>query len=163
MGMTHMTSGKQGYRLHYQPTAYYFTREKILKVINIEDKLRLSTPYYQDQYTSCGDDTTQIAKVTEQIQIQALKDSGIWELDIPQALIALRNMRHDWRYDNDVLNSAIYHRADHCTGGKVFNGMEIEDVSLVQLDGNVTTLLNYYRQVDPNMSKPLVIVSGSVT
>jgi hypothetical protein len=163
MGMTHSTSGKRGYNIHYKPTTYQFSRELILKVLAREDTLRLSDPSYQLLYTSCGDDTDKISFVTKQLQVQALLDSGVDKNEVDEALVALRNMRHDYRYDEEVLQAAIYHRADHCYGGSLMNGSPVSDVTLYDLEGNEMSLLKYYEKVDGTMTKPLVIVSGSVT
>jgi len=166
MGMTHSTSGKMGYNYHYRESDYKFNRETLIKVLKYEDNLRLHDPDIQKKYTECGDDSEKFSDVTHDLQKKALLDCGIGPENLSEALLALRNMRIDYENDDEILELAVYHRVDKCFDSNLCNGYILDsccDSVLMGLDGKPTTLFSYYKQVDPNRTKPFVIFSGSVT
>jgi len=164
--MTHFTSGKRGHLLYREPTSYQFDRETLMKILRREDDLRLRDPEMQKLYTECGDDTDKIAEITNYIQEVVLLENGVQQRDMPEALRALRNMRIDYENDFEVLNLAIYHRVDKCFEGDLTMGCTLDqtyDSKLIGLDGKETSLFSYYKEVDPELTKPFVIFSGSIT
>lgn len=51
MGMTHSTSGKQGFVLHHVPTEFKIPREHMIEILKTEEKYRFSQEARDDDFS----------------------------------------------------------------------------------------------------------------
>lgn len=141
---------------------FVFHRELLIAVLKREEELRFSKEF-QEEY-SLEDTCQHIEQVTNKIQGRALLENGISYQDLQSALIALRNVRYDYKNDPDLCNLSIYVRADHAKQGDLREGDKVYDIkSLVSLDNEVLSLSEWREKNQKDSSRPLVLFSGSAS
>lgn len=117
-----------------------------MKVLRREDELRFSEET-QERYSnrakvSGNEFMEQIKRVTEELQLQALRDCGVRSEDLEEALKAVRNFRHDYRDDEEVLQLSVYGRHDICKRGSLRPGQQVPDVPVYSLEGREMRLVD---------------------
>jgi len=162
MGMTHSSSGKRGFSFHKRPTSYTFERSKLKSVLETEEIYRLYSDEFQNKYSE-SDRCDHFADVTTEIQIRALKENGIEEKDINEALVALRNVRFDYSNDPEISNYSVYMRLDHCFEGSLKVGSYATDVELCTLEGKSILFSEWKKLNQSETNRPLVVFGGSAT
>lgn len=164
MGMTHSTSGKRGFELYgaRSPQRPNVDRETMKMWLAVEEHLRFDSEW-QNAYTAAGDDIDDLAEVTRQLQLEALRNCNRPEDTLEADLETLHRARHDFAGDEELLQTAVYHRTDHAFGtpGEIAPFMNT-DIELTRLDGTTFNLRDYY--FDPSrQGRALVLVGGSLT
>lgn len=171
MGMTHSSSGKCGYGLHYRYTSFEFDVPTLQKVLEKENELRFSEEI-QAEYSKNlrgNEYLSHIRDVTESVQLRALRESGIKECSLSQALIALQNYRHDFSSHPDLINLSVYGRYDICWKGEQMTGCKLGNFKLHRLDGsevNLHSLLSCLSPNEPKLNtplKPALIIASSLS
>jgi hypothetical protein len=160
MGMFHSTSGKSFYKPHYKPVVdFTIPKETLKKILIREDELRYSKEYLEkydqaQQQKSLG----RIRDITTEIQNQALKEFGYWDM---RGITVLNNARFEYKDDPEMNKLTVYMRYDHSTEGDIAQQKVAPDAALVTLTGQQTTLRSYLASLTPKL--PVVILSGSLT
>jgi len=165
MGMLHSSSGKRGYDYHRSEVVDYEIPKEIMKeILILEDQMR-GSHFYQEKYSQ-SDNLIWFRDVTKEIQEKALRDNGIPEEDLEKGLKVLNNARYDYRDDPEMNRLTIYMREDNSKAGFLFQGCDVVDVPLLDMDMNEVNLKEYYNSLQKSvtgMRRPLVVCGGSVT
>lgn len=163
MGMFHPTSGKLGYDYYWYPTQYQISKEKLIDILKREDELRASEQY-QNKYSE-QDRLFWFMNVTDEIQTQALRENGVAEENMNDALVVLRNARWEYRNDPEVNRLTIYMREDNSRAGNLKEGDPIPNVPLMTRKFKPTTLESYCMKKQTVLGKirPIVVCAGSVS
>jgi len=143
--------------------------EELKKIICLERELRLSDKY-QEMYSQ-SDENSVLFEVTDQLQKEAARNSGVEEEDLEEALSELRSCRFNLGADSEFMNfmneMAIYVRFDRSRRCPLELGQLIPDVPLFPLSissccqAEEGVMLKSHLQ--PNSGRPLVIMAGSGT
>jgi len=161
--MCQMSSGKWGYRLYHQPTTYKFPSRKLLSaVLKRENVLRFSEAV-QKQYSAWlpfYKYLPYIERVTTTLQRKALSDCGVVAKDLDQALIALRNVRFDYKDDEKLLSLSVYGRYDTSREGLAIGTSIPTNIPLRTLKGKRTTLSKFACNTH---KRPLVLIGMSLS
>ena len=113
-----------------------------MDVLRREDELRFSEEVQQEYSKKCGANELMchIRDVTLALQRRALRECGVEECDVENALVALHNHRIDYQGDEELLKLSVYGRHDICMRGELRSGVEMPDAKLHRLDGTETSL-----------------------
>src|SRR3990167_3307115 len=106
MGMFHSTSGKSGYLFYDGTSLMVISREELINILKIEDNIRSSheiQSLYSKEFSDGNQYLEHIKQVTEQLQVVALRNSGIKEQDIGEYLKSFRSHRIHYKNDPEIL------------------------------------------------------------
>jgi len=160
MGMLHSSSGKRQFEPYFEPTDFVFQRAQLIATLKREDELRASKEY-QDKYNS-ADSLAWFRDVTREIQIKALRENGVADARLVDALTALNNARFQVKGDPEINRLTVYMREDRSRRGSLRGGHVMPDVSLVSLSGETVQLAQIAANARSN-GKALAIIAGSVS
>jgi len=107
--------------------------------------------------------------VTKDLQLQTLKEHGVSEKDLKEALKTLNNARSDYLRDPEMNQLTVYQRLDFSTyshrdyqrEGELLKSI----IELNTLDLKKINLYDYYTQLQIGREKPLplVAIAGSIS
>ncbi len=136
------------------------TLEVLHEMISYESSLRLSFPIQNlmDKYHMNESAVTSLHDHLQQIVVEKY---GFKHVN------ALRTALY--RFPNDpIINSVFYIKYNRITQGKYFINKPIQNINLFNIDGQLTTLLDYYKEKSKiifnqsNISNPpLILIAGS--
>jgi len=163
--MYHSTSGKKGFRAYQQPWEPPFLvipKTQMKLILQREEELRASLEI-QNQYTE-SDDLAHLRDVTIELQKRALRENGIKEEHLQQALNILHSARFTYQHDPEMNNITIYQRKDRSREGNVQMGLPIfDDIVVYNLEGKPVVLKRYIDELLSQNPLPVLIFSGSVS
>lgn len=123
MGMMHSTSGKSGYEPHYSPSSFVFEGDELLsRVLVRETELRNSDEIQARYSQNAVPYLEHIKDVTLGLQRQALRECGVGEHRVEEALRALHNVRVTHPH---LLPLTVYGKFDTSLRGDLREGLEV--------------------------------------
>ncbi|KAL9657446.1 hypothetical protein ABK040_016715 [Willaertia magna] len=172
--MFHITSGKKGYNFHKykdRPLLFTMSIQEMKELLTTEQKLRRSDKI-QEEYTIADSDSSQIQKITERVQQEAIEivfgvkpNNEFYD----KYLNALRNARVNYKDVEEVNQITDYFKYDISREGnlKKQDQVNLNHLKLVEMvNGGMTTSLQEksFTQIMTERNKdnlPIVIIGGS--
>jgi len=127
--MHHSSSGKSGHDLLKEGTDLTIDEDVMYKILTKENELRLSKEI-QDLYSE-SDSNENFKKITDNLQIEALKEFGFDE----KYLVVLRNARYDYKRNPKFTDITVYFKYDISKRGNMTVGSLAFNCDLYTLEG----------------------------
>jgi len=159
MGMLHSSSGKRHFELYHEPTNYKIPKGVMKAILIREDQLRASAEY-QAKYNE-DDDLSHFREVTRELQLQALREVGIVDAELLDALVVLNNARFDYKDDPEMNQLTVYQRLDRSRQGTLKNESKLPNVPLIDEEGKSVMFADIEAE-SAAQGKALAIIAGSV-
>jgi len=138
---------------------HIFGKEDLQKILKRADELRLS-PEIQDELSE-KDDTSYSFEVVNKMHVKVLREFGVDESGMEQALQEVYTTRYRFQNDLDMqkfMANLLHVKYDLTGEGPINAGDELHDVVLHNFDESPKSLTQFMTN-----NRPLVVFAGSWT
>ena len=145
--------------IYNSPSRIEFSKEQIIKILRLENKIRLSNKAKELYDINKSNDVSIHLKIDKDIIKKALKNFG-YKPEEDDSLKAYHIATSKFINDEEVRNSVVWMRYDKCKIGDYTLGdhLNFDNIKLFDMDEKVCLLKNLISNDRPNL-----IVSGSMS